>query len=122
LGMCSPNRNPNHPTHGPVRFGPCLARNFPTQQCGAPGAADILQNTGRTVLYEPRGAVGTGKSVTRFTSEGVPIQEGLPQGNATLFGRSIPRDWCFGTAARGTRAREIAGDGSSRMENPRAIL
>jgi hypothetical protein len=29
------------------------------------------------------------RSVTRFTSEGVPIQEGLPQGNPTPFGKSI---------------------------------
>jgi hypothetical protein len=56
---------------------------------GAPGAGDVLQNTGRTVLYEPRGAIGTGKSVTRFTSEGVPLQEGLPQGSPTPFGKSI---------------------------------
>jgi hypothetical protein len=56
---------------------------------GAPGAGNALQNTGRTVLYEPRGAISTGKSVTRFTSEGVPIQEGLPQGSPTPFGKSI---------------------------------
>jgi hypothetical protein len=56
---------------------------------GAPGAGDVLQNTGRTVLYEPRGAISTGKSVTRFTSEGVFIQEGLPQGSPTPFGKSI---------------------------------
>jgi hypothetical protein len=56
---------------------------------GAPGAGDVLQNTGRTVLYEPRGAISTGKSVTRFTSEEVPIQEGLPQGSPTPFGKSI---------------------------------
>jgi hypothetical protein len=56
---------------------------------GAPGAGDVLQSTGRTVLYEPRGAIGAGKNVTRFTSEGVPIQEGLPQGNPTPFGKSI---------------------------------
>ena len=41
---------------------------------GAPGAGDVLQSTDRTVLYEPRGAISTGKSVTRFTSEGVFIQ------------------------------------------------
>jgi hypothetical protein len=29
------------------------------------------------------------RSVTRFTSEGVPIKEGLPQGNPTPFGKSI---------------------------------
>ena len=56
---------------------------------GAPGAGDVLQSTDRTVLYEPRGAISTGKSVTRFTSEGVFIQEGLPRGSPTPFGKSI---------------------------------
>jgi hypothetical protein len=27
---------------------------------GAPGPGDVLQNTGRTVLYEQRGAISTG--------------------------------------------------------------
>lgn len=56
---------------------------------GTPGAGDVLQSTGRTILYEPRGGVGASRNVTRFTSEGVPIQEGLPEGNPTPFGKSI---------------------------------
>jgi hypothetical protein len=84
------------PESGSVRSG--AVWSVPREQLqsaamrGTPGAGDVLQNTGKTVLYEPRGAIGTGKSVTRFTSEGVPIQEGLPQGNPTPFGGKSIRD------------------------------
>jgi hypothetical protein len=42
---------------------------------GTPGAGDVLQSTGRTILYEPRGAVGAGRGAIRFTPDGAPIGE-----------------------------------------------
>lgn len=89
---------------------------------GAPGARDVLQNTGRTVLYEPRGAISTGKSVTRFTSEGVPIQEGLTSGQSNAIRKEHPRDWRAGTAARSAKPCEIPGDGGAGVESPGTFL
>lgn len=89
---------------------------------GAPGARDVLQNTGRTVLYEPRGAISTGKSVTRFTSEGVPIREGLTSGQSNAIRKEHPRDWRAGTAARSAKPCEIPGDGGAGVESPGTFL